>query len=82
MRRSQGLAVLSTRLEQKVRAFLTRYRLAGYDLEIRPPAFVPLELDLQLCVIRSIFARRGAGGAGGDEQSPLAGRHGRLLPSG
>lgn len=50
IRRPQGLALLSGRLERRVRAFLTRFRLAGYDLEIRPPRFVPLEIDLLVCV--------------------------------
>lgn len=49
-RRPKGLTRLSKRIQDRVRAFLTRYRLAGYDLEIRPPTFVPLELDLLLCV--------------------------------
>jgi hypothetical protein len=50
VRGPKGLAVLSDRLTAEVLAFLTTYRLAGYDLEIRPPAFVPLEIDLLLCV--------------------------------
>jgi hypothetical protein len=50
VRRPKGLALLAPRLERRVRAFLTRYRLAGYDLEIRPPRFVPVELELDLCV--------------------------------
>jgi hypothetical protein len=55
VRRPQGLTRLSTRLERRVRAFLTRYRLAGYDLEIRPPRFVPLEIDVELCVASDHF---------------------------
>jgi hypothetical protein len=50
VRRPRGLTQLSPRLERRVRAFLTRYRLAGYDLEIRPPRFVPLEIEVELCV--------------------------------
>jgi hypothetical protein len=46
---------LSQTLERKVRAALNRYRLAGYDIEIRPPRFVPLELDIELCVCRDHF---------------------------
>ena len=32
------------------RARLERYRLAGYDLEIDAPHYVPIELDLRVCV--------------------------------
>jgi hypothetical protein len=51
----RGLMRLSQTLERKVRAALNRYRLAGYDIEIRPPRFVPLELDIELCVCRDHF---------------------------
>jgi hypothetical protein len=50
-----GFTNLSSGLEQQVRSFLTTYRLAGYDLEIRPPRFVPLEIDLDLCVDPAYF---------------------------
>lgn len=33
-----------------IRDHLNRYRMAGFDLEIRPPLFVPLEITLQVCV--------------------------------
>jgi hypothetical protein len=49
IRRPKGLAVLAPDFERRVRAFLTRYRLAGYDFAIRPPAFVPLEIELKVC---------------------------------
>jgi hypothetical protein len=55
VRRPRGLTRLSDRLERKVRAFLTRYRLAGYDLEIRPPRFVPLEIEVEICALRDHF---------------------------
>jgi predicted phage baseplate assembly protein len=55
VRRPRGLTLLAPRLERRVRAFLTRYRLAGYDLEIRPPRFVPIELELDLCVATDHF---------------------------
>ena len=48
--RDQWALRLSRALERRVRAFLTRYRLAGYDLEIRPPRFVPLQVAIELCV--------------------------------
>lgn len=55
VRLPKGLAQLSPRLTGEVRAFLGTYRLAGYDLEIRPPAYVPLEIEVQLCVCRDHF---------------------------
>jgi len=50
-----GRLQLAARLEARVRAHLTRYRLAGYDLEIRAPTFVPLEIDLEVCVASGYF---------------------------
>jgi predicted phage baseplate assembly protein len=51
----KGLMVLSSELQQQVLNFLDGYRLAGYDLEIRPPQFLPLEIDLLLCVSTDYF---------------------------
>lgn len=53
--KGRGLARLSDQLAATVRAALTKLRIAGYDLEIRPPRFVPLEIDLDLCVCRDHF---------------------------
>src|SRR5262249_50931318 len=36
--------------EDDLRAFLDQFRLAGHDIEIDGPAYVPLELDLSVCV--------------------------------
>ncbi|MDF5753129.1 baseplate J/gp47 family protein [Spongiactinospora sp. TRM90649] len=36
--------------ERELRAGLERYRLAGYDLEINGPRYVPLEIGLHVCV--------------------------------
>jgi len=70
-----GFTNLSAELEQQVRSFLTTYRLAGYDLEIRPPRFVPLEIDIDLCVDPSHFR--------GDVAHSLAGvLSNRILPDG
>jgi hypothetical protein len=45
-----GRTRLSAPLANRVRAQLTRYKLAGYDLEIRSAEYVPLELAFELCV--------------------------------
>lgn len=50
-----GLTRLSLKLEQHVRNFLTRYKLAGYDLEVRSAQYVPLELNIDLCVATEYF---------------------------
>lgn len=42
-------------LEQRVKAWVTRYTLAGYDLEIDPPIFVPLEIEIDVCVAPDHF---------------------------
>jgi hypothetical protein len=34
----------------ELRNHLNRYRMAGFDLEIRPPRFAPLEILLRVCV--------------------------------
>lgn len=48
-----------TRLEpafaSRVKAFVTRYRLAGYDLEVRSGEYVPLEIDISICVLPGHF---------------------------
>jgi len=55
IQQGQGLARLSDPLAAKVRAALTKLRIAGFDLEVRPPRFVALEIDLDLCVCREHF---------------------------
>ena len=37
------------------RAYLDRFRIAGYDLELLPPTFVPLELDVEVCAAPGYF---------------------------
>jgi hypothetical protein len=53
----------------EVAAFLERFRLAGHDVAVEPPVFVPLEIELFVCVapdrfredvaaaLRALFAR-------------------------
>lgn len=49
-----GLPV-DARFKAKIRAHLERYRIAGYDLEIASPIFVPLDLLLSVCVKPGYF---------------------------
>ena len=44
-----GTTELSYQLRQNVADYLNAIRLIGEDLEIRPPAFVPLEINVILC---------------------------------
>jgi hypothetical protein len=39
-----------------MRAFLERFRLAGYDFEFADPVHVPLDIQLQVCVASGYFA--------------------------
>lgn len=47
--RRGGLPV-DAEFEARLRAFLERFRMAGYDLEIDAPRFVPLDLAFSVCV--------------------------------
>ena len=49
-----GLAVTPA-FEQAMRQHVDPYRAAGYDLEVDGPRFVPLRLDLFICVKRDYF---------------------------
>jgi predicted phage baseplate assembly protein len=40
---------------EELRAFLERFRLAGYDLEVDAPLFVPLDIALTVCVAPEHF---------------------------
>jgi hypothetical protein len=50
-----GTDVVDRQTEAAVRAQLTRYKLAGYDLEIDPPRYVPLHLELVVCAAPDHF---------------------------
>jgi len=47
---SGGRTRLEAAFRDRVKAHINRYRLAGYDLEIRSGQYVPLEIDLLVCV--------------------------------
>lgn len=47
---SGGRTFLVPSFERRVRDGLTRYKLAGYDLEICSGEYVPLAIDLELCI--------------------------------
>jgi len=41
--------------ETEMRRHVERYRMAGYDLEIDGPRFVPLEIEMHVCVKPNYF---------------------------
>ena len=45
-----GGAAVDSPFEAALRGHLERFRMAGYDLEVDGPRFVPLDLDLHICV--------------------------------
>jgi hypothetical protein len=49
--RKEGRAV-DAGFEEKLRLFLEKYRLAGHDVEIEPPIFVPLDIEMRVCVLQ------------------------------
>ena len=48
--RKEGRAV-DADFEEELREFITTYRMAGHDLEIEPPVFVPPEVEMDVCVV-------------------------------
>ncbi|MDX2506078.1 MAG: putative baseplate assembly protein [Gammaproteobacteria bacterium] len=52
--RKAGLEVDSA-FENDIRAHVERYRMAGYDLEVDGPLFVPLEIEMFICVKAQYF---------------------------
>ena len=38
-----------------IKAHLTRFKLAGYDLNIRAAIYVPLEIDIRICIAQGHF---------------------------
>jgi hypothetical protein len=72
---AKGVMQLAPALEQEVGDFLDGYRIAGYDLEIRPPQFLALEIDLLVCAAPDHFR-------GDVQQAVLAALSNKQLPDG
>ena len=70
-----GVMLLTDTLRETVFEFLTSYRMTGYDLEIRPPEFLPLEIDISICTTPGYFR-------GDVEQGVLMALSSRILPDG
>lgn len=52
----RGGGAVDDRFEDAMRDHLASYRLAGHDLEIVPPRFVPLDIRLFVCVCADHYA--------------------------
>lgn len=46
---------IDDQFKKEIYEHLEKYRMAGYDLEIRPPEFVPLEIEMNVCVKTGYF---------------------------
>jgi hypothetical protein len=68
---------LETGLAEEVKEFVAGYTQTGYDLEVRPPLYVPLDLELFVCVAPDRF-RADVERAVRDELSSRRLPHGRL----
>jgi hypothetical protein len=56
LRRLPGGGVeLQPGFARDVRAHLRRFKLAGYDLSVRAAQYVPLEIEISLCIARGHF---------------------------
>jgi predicted phage baseplate assembly protein len=53
--RREGHAI-DARFEDNLRDCLERYRMAGHDLEVNGPIYVPLEIEMSVCVLPDYFA--------------------------
>ncbi|HEY2637169.1 MAG TPA: putative baseplate assembly protein, partial [Solirubrobacteraceae bacterium] len=73
--RPDGRTQLEPTFERRVRTWLTRFRIAGHDIELRPPSFVGLELAVEVCARHGYF-RTDVQGAVRDALSA------RVLPDG
>jgi hypothetical protein len=50
-----GGGALDATFDARLRPWLEKYRMAGYDLEVDAPVFVPLEIGLHVCVVPGHF---------------------------
>jgi hypothetical protein len=50
-----GGLIVDEDFKRKMRAYLEKYRMAGYDLDIEGPRYVPLEIEMSVCVRSDYF---------------------------
>lgn len=52
----KGGQPLDAAFREEILQHLERFRLAGYDLDLSEPVYVPLEIELAICVLPGYFA--------------------------
>ena len=52
----KGGEKVDAKFAKEMGEYLERYRIAGYDLEIRGPVLVPLDIELHVCARPGYFA--------------------------
>jgi hypothetical protein len=52
----KGEGPLTTALRKQLKRNINRYRLAGQDIELEPPQYVSLQIDLTICVDPDYFS--------------------------
>jgi hypothetical protein len=52
----KGEGALTTALRKQLKRNINRYRLAGQDIELEPPQYVSLQIDLTICVDPDYFS--------------------------
>ncbi|HEU5099890.1 MAG TPA: putative baseplate assembly protein [Roseiflexaceae bacterium] len=50
-----GAAPITAEFERDFRAHMNAYRMMGYDLEVDGPSYVPLEIEVEVCVKPEYF---------------------------
>lgn len=50
-----GGKAVDDRFKTEIKNFLNQYRLAGYDVEVNGPQYVPLEIEMRVCIDESHF---------------------------
>ena len=70
-----GRIGVSDEMQARVKAWVTHYTQAGYDLEIDPPIYVPLEIEVDICVKPTHFRAD-------VKQAVLAALSSKVLPNG
>jgi len=51
----RGGTKLTPRLQQELRAYTERYSLAGQDIQLDSPQYVPLDIELEVCISPDYF---------------------------
>ena len=50
-----GGKIVDEQFINEIRDYLNHYRLAGYDVEIKGPTFVPLDIQIKICIKPNYF---------------------------